>query len=558
MPPRLDQPAGKGWRFWAVLTSLALGNLLVGLDVTIQSSALPSITDDLNAGENYIWIQNGYLLTMTAFLPLYGQLAQVLGRRWPTMVAVSIFLLGSGINGGASSTAMLIAGRLVQGIGAAGMTAMTQLIITDLVSMRDRGKYIGFVFAIFGVGSALGPPIGGVIVQYISWRWVFYINLPIAGLTLAMQFLFLQVAFVRRTSIRQKLRSLDWVGNAIIVAAVVSILIALSWANTRYPWSSWRIIVPLVLGFVGLGIFAAWESSPYCIQPTIPPKMFANRTSAAALIITFLMSMLTIWRFYFLPVYFQAVKLTSSSRSGVLLLPSVLIGVPAAIISGQVLSRVGRYKPIHFFGFATVTLASGLYIYLGLDSSLAEIVIFQLIAGIGGGCLMTTLLPAVQAPHPPMLMPAATSTWTFIRAFGNIWGIAIPSAIFNVQFNARADTISDPTVRAYLGGGEAYAHISAKYIRSLTPEVQHEVREAYLHALKIVWIVCTAFCGLGLALIFLEKEIELRRVVEGNVKLKEKQKQQDAEKLMNANKETAAASEAGVNSPAPGQTQEKV
>ncbi|PYH91392.1 MFS general substrate transporter [Aspergillus ellipticus CBS 707.79] len=440
--------------------------------ISNPSSALPQITADLNAGDNYIWIQNGYLLTMTTFVPLYGQLSQVLGRRWPTMVAVAsssavpfllaIFLLGSGIGGGASSTTMLIAGRLVQGIGGAGMTAMTQLIITDLVSMRDRGKYIGLVFAIFGVGFAIGPPIGGVIAQYTTWRWIYYIKLPIGGPTLLTQFLFLQIAFVRRTTVKRKIRQIDWIGNAIIVGSVVSILIALSWATTRYPWSSRRIILPLVLGFVGVAAFAVWESSPYCVQPIIPPKMFANRTNATGL----------------------AVLLASPSRSGVLLLPSVFIGVPTAIISGQVLSRWGRYKPIRFFGFATPTLASGLYIYLDMHSSLAEIVIFQLIADIGGGCLLTTMLPAVKAPHDRTLIQAATSTWAFIRTFGNIWGIAIPSAIFNILSDARVNTISSLAVREYLGGGDAYAHISA------------EVREVYLGALRVVWEVCLAFNAL--------------------------------------------------------------
>jgi MFS family permease len=445
------------------------------------------------------------------------------------LVAVAIFILGSGISGGATSTAMLIAGRLVQGLGGAGITAMTQLIISDLVSLRERGKYIGVIYAVFGLGTALGPPLGGAITQYANWEWVFWINLPIGGVTLLMQFFFLQIVFIKRFTLKEKLRQIDWIGNLILVASVVSILIALSWANTRYSWSAYQIIVPLVMGFVGMGVFFAYESSKFCVQPTIPPRMFANRTSAIGLVCTFIQSMLTMWRVYFLPIYFQAVTLASISRSGVLLLPTILIGVPAAIVSGQVLARFGKYKPIHIFGFAVATLASGLYINFDASSSLAKIVIYQIIAGIGGGCLLTTMLPPVQAANPPKDVAAVTSTWAFMRALGNVWGIAIPAAIFNNQMSSRVNSISDPNTRGLLSGGDAYTRVSAAFIRSLPPNVQTEVISAYQGSLRVVWEVCLAFNVLGFLLIFLEKEIKLRTTVMSDHKLKEKAKKADEE-----------------------------
>jgi MFS family permease len=445
------------------------------------------------------------------------------------MVAVAIFVLGSGISGGATSTAMLIAGRLIQGLGGAGITAMTQLIISDLVSLRERGKYIGVIYAVFGLGTALGPPIGGVITQYSSWKWAFWINLPIGDLTLLMQFFFLQIVFVKRLTLKEKLRQIDWVGNLILVASVVSILIALSWANTRYKWSQYQILVPLVLGFVGTALFFVYESSKFCVQPTIPPRMFRNRTSALGLICTFIQSMLTMWRVYFLPIYFQAVTLASISRSGVLLLPTILIGVPAAIISGQVLAQFGKYKAIHIFGFAVTTLSSGLYINFDAQSSLAKIVIYQILAGIGGGSLLTTMLLSVQASNPPKDVAAVTSTWAFMRALGNVWGVAIPAAIFNNQMNSRVNSISYPRVRGFLSGGDAYTRVSAKFITSLPNDLQVEVIGAYYGALKVVWEVCLAFNALGFLLILFEKEIKLRTTVTSDHKLKEKSKNPDGE-----------------------------
>ncbi|KAK3681693.1 major facilitator superfamily domain-containing protein [Podospora appendiculata] len=376
------QPAANGWHFWAIFPPLSISTLLTGLDLTIGSSALPKVSAELDSAT-----------TITAFLPLYGQLAQVFGRRWPTIAAVAIFALGSGISGDASSTAI------------------------DLVSVRERGKYIGIIHAEFGVGKAIEPPIGGVIAQYMTWRWIFYLNLPICGL-----------------------RRVD---------------------------------------------------------------------------------MLTMWRVYFLPVYFQAVLLASPPRSGVLLLPTILIGIPAAIVAGQVLARCGKYRPIHFAGFAVAALASGLYIDLDAGSSLAKVVVYQILVGMGGGCLLTTMLPSVQASHPQTAVAPATATWAFMRSFGNIWGIAVPAAIFNNQFTACVGAISSPAVRAFFGAGDAYSRVSAEYISALPPQLRAEVVDAYRGALRVIWIVCVAFNGLGLLLVFVEEEITLRTTLQSDFALKE-------------------------------------
>lgn len=471
------------------------------------------------------------LVRSTAFLPLIGQASSVLGRRWPTIGSIAMFILGSSISGGARSTSAIIAGRLIQGIGAAGITALTQVIVSDLVSVRDRGSYIGLVYAVAGIGSALGPPVGGAIVQYGSWRWIFWLSVPIGVVSLVLHFFFLHIVPVKGDAqpctLKEKvLGGIDWVGNLILVGSVVSILVALSWANTRYPWSAWQIILPLILGFLGTVAFFVYEGSALFTKmcphghPTMPPRMFANRTSFVALVSTFLAAMLTMWRIYFVPVYLQSVLLASPSRSGVLLLPTMLVGMPVAIISGQVLSRFGRYKPIHVFGFAVATLASGLYINFDRDSSLAEVVLYQIVAAIGGGCLLTTMLTAVQASHPPTDMVAATSTWTFMQAFGGVWGLTIPAVIFNTQFESRIGTITSQSVRHALGGGDAYSHVSASYISSLAPELRTEVVGAYLGALKIVWVACLGFNALGAGLVLFEREITLSESVDSDYGIK--------------------------------------
>ena len=427
---------------------------------------------------------------------------------------MAFFTLGSGLSGGANSTGMLIAGRMIQGIGGAGINSMTQIIIADLLPVRERPKYMGIIFAIFGVGTALGPPVGGIIAQNGAWRWVFWLNLPVCGITLILQVLFLRVVYNKRATFWERLTQIDWVGNAILSASVVAILIALSWADTRYPWSSFQIIVPLVLGFVGLAAFHIYELSPWRAPlATIPPRMFSNRTSTVGLVLSFLQSMLVYWRTYFLPLYFQSVLLVSPTRAGVLFLPTILMGIPAAILGGALLSRTGRYKPVHLFGFAATALATGLYVDLDQSSSLAKVVLYQVVCGLGG-VLLSSMTPAVQAAHPQKDVGAVTSTWNFYRAFGAVWGIAIPAAIFNSQMGIHAAQIGDPAVAAAVGSGNAYASVSDEFIGSLPQPLQGQVIGAYRDTMRIVWEVCLAFTALGLLLVFAEAEIPLQTVLE--------------------------------------------
>ena len=437
---------------------------------------------------------------------------------------MAIFTLGSGISGGSKSIGMLIAGRVIQGIGGGGISVMTELIVSDLVSVRERGTYIGIVFAVFGLGTMIGPVIGGQIVQHISWRWVFYINLPVGGVALVLQYLFLQVTYKKIEGFTSKARKIDWIGNGLLVGSVVSILIALTWGNTRYSWSSWHVLVPLLVGFAGTVLFHAFEASKWCIEPTIPGRLFTNRTCAVAMILTFAQSMLTFWWIYFLPVYFVSVQKVSTGRSGVLLLPSVTSGVLTALLSGWIVTETGRYKPLHLAAFALMTIASGLFTLLDASSGLAAIVMFQVVAAFGIGCVMTTLLPAAQADLPQELVSSITSTWGFMRSYGSIWGIAIPAAIFNSRFSDLQYRIVDPAVMAALGAGKAYSHASNTGIKALPAASQAQVVSVYSDSLKEVWQVAIAFAGFCFLLTFLEKEIDLRQTVSTEFGLKEKTK----------------------------------
>jgi hypothetical protein len=515
----------RGWRFWAIFPPLCLTVLLSALESTVVSTALPSITADLQAGHLYVWFVNGYFLTMTVSQPFYGQFAQLFGRRGLMISSVALFALGSGIGGGAVNAAMLIAGRLIQGFGGGGIGLMTNMIISDLVSERERGKFSSILFGTFTLGTAIGPIVGGALVQHGSWRWVFYLNLPIAGVCLVMLYFFLQVSNPEREiGLRTKLARIDWIGNFFLIASVSSILIALSWGGSTYAWSSWHVLVSLCIGFAGFALFAVYEGTSFCVAPILPHRIFvSNRTTTVTLYISFIQYLLTYWIIYFLPVYFQGALVESSTQSGILLLPTVLFGVPVAMISGNVLSKTGRYKPIHLSGLGLLTLGLGLFIKLDQFSSVAEYIIFQLITTTGIGLLMATLLPAVHVGLAESEVGVATACWGFVRSFGGIWGTAIPAAIFNSQFQSQLERrIQDHTVLTTLGSGAAYSKVSGDYIRSLSSEMSSEVISTYTHALKVTWVVAVVISGVSFAVGFLEREIPLRTIVKSDYGLKEK------------------------------------
>ncbi|KAI8627366.1 MFS general substrate transporter [Xylariaceae sp. FL1651] len=537
VPPSLNTPSvvvrdanatvslKKGWRFWAVFSAICFTTLLAAIESTVTSTALPFIVHELDAGDLYVWFVNAYFLTSTAFLPLLGQLCDFFGRRWMMITVVALFALGSGISGGAKNASMLIAGRAVQGIGGGGINLLIELIVSDLVPLRERGAYFGIVFGVFSLGTAVGPLVGGAIVDRTTWRWVFYINLPVAGVALVLHTLFLHVKYDRETAIITRLKRIDYVGNIILIGSVVSVLIALSWGGTRYRWSSYQILVPLLLGIFGLVLFHTYEGMPWVREyPTLPERVFKRRTPAAALIIAFINFICLFWVIYFLPVYFQAVLGMSPTLSGVALLPTVLLSVLVGAIAGIVLSKWGRYRPLHIIAFSFISLGLGLFSRFDQRTSPAEWVLVQIVPALGLGIMMSTNLSSVQADLPEKDTAAATAAFAFMRAYGSIWGVSIPAAIFNAQFANESWRIDDQRIQDQLSGGSAYSFANANLIHSIPKPQRDLVIDVYARSLKLTWQVSLGFALLGFLLCFLQKEISLRTTLETQFGLDEKKK----------------------------------
>ncbi|KAI1076750.1 major facilitator superfamily domain-containing protein [Whalleya microplaca] len=519
------QAGNYGLQFWLIVVAIILSAIVSALDGSAVSTALPTIVAELELGPNYVWTVNIYFLTTAAFQPLLGQLSDLWGRRWVFISTVAIFVLGSGLCGGASTAAMFIAARGVQGVGAGGINMMVDLIICDLVPLRDRGKYMGIIFGVATIFAALGPLFGGALTGAGAWRWIFWLNLPLGGLCIGILLIWLRLSHRREGSFLHRIRRVDWIGTGIIVGSTVSILWALAYGGSLKPWSDSGVIAALVVGHAGLGLFIVWEATPWSKEPLIPLRLFANRTSAAAFFLTFTNCLFAIWVVYMLPVYFQAVLGSDPLHSGIRLLPYVCAFPFAAAISGNVMAKIGRYRPIHLVGFAMCTLACGLSSILDENSHDALWAVFEIFFAVGIGAPITCLLPAVQAKLSDKDTASSTAAWAFIRSLGTIWGISIPAAIFNDRFEQLRYLIEDEQTRNMLGGGQAYAQAASSFTNTLTGITRDQVIQVYSMSLQRVWQLSIIFAGISFLVVFLEREVVMRKELETDFGLEKEKKQ---------------------------------
>jgi EmrB/QacA subfamily drug resistance transporter len=499
----------------AIMTSMAVASLLAGLDATAVSTAMPSIIKDFGTSQGYMWIANAYLLTTTAFTPIFGQTADIFGRRALTLFAISIFAIGSAIAGPAPSLGVLIFGRAVQGVGCAGLNSLVEMVVCDLVPLRERGKFMGFIFAIYAVSTTIGPLVGGAFATHASWRWIFYLNLPLSGITLGMVIVSLGALPKRSKISMSSLRQVDFAGNIILVTAITPILLALTWGGGQEPWSSWRTILPLVLGLLGLLLFLAFQTQ--VSEPTTPLRLFANRTSLAGFWCAFTHNMLVFYILFVLPIYFQAVLGASAFRSGVDILPTAAVCMPFTIVSGGIMTKLGRYRPLLMVGFALFPIAMGLFSMLDKNSSTGYWAGVQIIGALAIGIITPVTLPTILTPLPEADVAVATATWAFMRGFGTVWGAAIPLAVFNTRANSLVTARLGGNERAHtlLTNGGAYTLAAGGSVYSAlgldsNPALEGIVKGIYVDSLKLCWQVGLAFALFGFVLTFLAKELSMR------------------------------------------------
>ncbi|KAI1111522.1 major facilitator superfamily domain-containing protein [Nemania sp. NC0429] len=500
------------WRIWCVFIALAFLAFMAAIDSTIITTSLPTITREIGGTGVYVWIANSYLFASTVPQPLYAQIANVFGRRNPLFVAIALFFIGSGVAGGAHNPTTLIAGRTIQGLGSGGLYVLSDVIICDLIPPRYRGPFLSAVLSTAAIGTTIGPIIGGALAE-ANWRWIFWINLPVVSVLFFMIVLALRVKYKRSATWRAALSRVDFLGNAIFIPSIVSLFFGLIMGGNNtagYPWRSWRVILPLILGVVGWVCFHIYESSSICREPSAPPRLFKHRTSAIGFFMIFLASIVLQGISYFLPIYFQAVKGATPLLSGVYYLPFTVGLIPLAGLAGGFLSKTGKYKPVHWAGFALSATGVGLFSILKENTPTGTWIGIQLVAAAGAGFIFTVTLPSTLAPLSEADVAVATGTYSFVRSLGLVWGATMSAIIFNNQVDAHLGTLSDPSYRPLLAEGAAYTFASGPGMQSLPATIRAEVIHIYVEAMRIVWLVFVGVSSLGFLVTFLEKHVELR------------------------------------------------
>lgn len=433
--PDSRSPAGATHSFQALsrrdliltVVGLMLSLLLAALDQTIVGTAMPRIVSELHGFEHYAWVTTAYLLTSTAVVPISGKLSDLYGRKIFLVGSALGFVLASALCGLSQDMTQLIVFRGLQGIGGGVLTSSVFTVISQIFPPAERGRYQGIFSGIFGLSSIIGPLIGGYLTDNLSWRWVFYVNLPVGALALTV----LWLSFPNiRPSVRE--RRIDYLGALTLVAGVVPLLLALSWGGTEYPWQSVQIIGLFVVSLVMLSGFVIVER--HASEPIIPLDLFGNRVVATSVLALMLMAIGMFGTILYIPLFIQGVIGTNATQSGTVMMPMMIVMITASIISGQVISRTGRYKMIGVFGMTMMAVGMFLLSGMGPDTDYVTVVRNMMIIGIGIGPTMPVFTLAAQNAVAMRQLGVVTALTQFSRSIGSTLGVAVFGTLLTNRF----------------------------------------------------------------------------------------------------------------------------
>jgi EmrB/QacA subfamily drug resistance transporter len=491
-----------GRALWTVFAALMLGMFLAALDQTIVSTALPTIVGDLGGLDHLSWVVTSYLLAATVSTPIYGKLGDMYGRKPVFQAAILIFLAGSMLAGLSQTMDQLIGFRALQGIGAGGLMVGAQAIIADIVPPRERGRYMGLIGSVFAVASVAGPLLGGFLVDTLSWRWVFYVNLPIGIVAVVVVALRLHLRSSRSP------HRVDYVGAALLAGGVSSLVLLTTWGGNQYAWGSKPILGLGIFGVVLLCLFVVQERR--APEPILPLKLFRSPVFDVANAMGFTIGMAMFGAIVFIPLYLQLVYGASPTSSGLRLLPLMAGLLVAAIASGRAISRIGKYKMFPIAG--TATLVFGMYLLSRLTVGTAPWVasLYMLVVGVGIGLVMQVLVLVVQNDARPEEIGVATSTATFFRSVGGSFGVAIFGAIFASRLTAEIARLPASAAR-HLSGG---VHLTPEQAKKLPPGVHDQFLHAFSHSLHGVFLFGVGMAIIPFVLSWFLQEVPLRTTLE--------------------------------------------
>ncbi|MFD6074111.1 MDR family MFS transporter [Streptomyces hydrogenans] len=515
-PPQLGgEPApvpGEGQSRRTVLVAigaLLLGMLLAALDQTIVSTALPTIVSELGGMEHLSWVVTAYMLASTAATPLWGKLGDQYGRKKLFQAAIVIFLIGSALCGIAQNMPQLIGFRALQGLGGGGLMVLSMAIVGDLVSPRERGKYQGLFGAVFGATSVLGPLLGGFFTEHLTWRWVFYINLPIGVVALFV------IAAVLHIPVPSTRHTIDYLGTFLIASVATCLVLVASLGGTTWAWDSPQIIGTALLGAVLLVWFVRVERR--AAEPVLPLKLFRIRTFTLVSVISFVVGFAMFGAMTYLPTFLQIVQGVSPTMSGVHMLPMVVGMLLTSTASGQIVSRTGRWKVFPVTGTAVTALGLLLLHRLTETSSTWEMSAYFFVFGAGLGLVMQVLVLVVQNAVGYEDLGVATSGATFFRSIGASFGVAVFGTVFTSRLTHKLEDVFAQAARAGTelppGTGPAQVAADPRAIGRLPAELRPEVLHAYATSITDVFLYAAPVVLVAFVVAWFLKEDPLRASV---------------------------------------------
>jgi len=475
--------------------ALLLVLFIASLDQTIVSTALPTIVGDLGGLQHLSWVVTAYLLASTVVGPLYGKLGDLYGRKRVLQVAIVIFLVGSALCGLSQSMPQLIAFRAIQGLGGGGLIVVSMAVVGDLVAPRDRGRYQGLFGGVFAVAVVAGPLLGGFFVDNLSWRWIFYINLPFGLVALAV----IAIGFrSRQVTTRHRI---DWLGTIVLAAGLSGVILYTSLGGASYPWDAPGMLATISAGVALLALFPLVESR--AAEPILPPELFRNATFRTAGAIGFVVGFALFGSVTFIPLYLQIVKGHSATDSGLLMTPMMLGVLFTSTASGFLISRYGRYRVFPIIGTAIATV--GLYLLSTLEVATATEVAagYMLLLGLGLGLVMQVLVLAAQNAVDYRLLGVATSGATLFRQIGGAIGVSVFGAIFTNE-------LTRELARRLPAGAHAPASASPAAIHHLPPLVHAVYVTAVAVALHPVFLTASAVMVVAFGLSWALRDVPLR------------------------------------------------
>ncbi len=483
-----------------IFSGLMLGMLLAALDQTVLATALPTIVGELGGIDHLSWVISAYLLASTTSVPIYGKLGDLYGRKRLFQFGIGLFLVGSILSGVSQNMTQIIIFRFVQGLGAGGLMVTSQAIIGDILSPRDRGRYIGYLAIVFAFASVAGPLIGGLFTDHIGWRWVFYVNLPIGLIALVV------TSRVLHLPKRRVEHEIDYAGALLLTGAISSILLATTWGGHQYAWGSGTILALYAAGGVLLGLLLLREM--HATEPILPLRLFRNRTYAVSSVLGVCQGIIMFGALAFVPLYLQVVQGVSATESGLRTTPMMAGMITTAIFSGQMISKHGRYRQYPIMGTAVVSVGLALFSTMAVDTNLALVALYMLVFGLGMGLIMQVITIAVQNAVEYRDMGTATAGVNFFRSLGGALGVAMFGSVLNNRLDINltrflpADALAGLSTRSLTS--------SPEQLRGLSAPVLEGLRQAFAHSLESVFLLAIPVGLIAFAFSWLLHDVPMR------------------------------------------------